>query len=217
MNALEYKWCKDLMEKIKSKKIYKYVYGATAEAINCPSFEQIESNLDNHSYISVFDWCLDVELLIEELNDFYQSDRAKKLIVIDFGYWFEKKITNRAVTENEKADKKLNKLCQSVVDIALTYDGCSKKLSSDTGVSSANVGSTRKSSHTSSHKQISQNELNEIQKAIDEVKDSNVVISVLRVLRKWMPDEEITDETSIEFSKIPKPCLNEIRIILGQK
>lgn len=206
MKQEEINWCLQIHEKIKAKKAYSHVLKPDLKIGYGRSLNEIDEFLKQNKYLTIFDWSLDVNTLIEDLIEYYNEQKTLLLICYDLGHWFEKRLTKRAVTPEEITHKKVKKTTEKIVLISETYDNFSRMLAGE-------KFNTKKSSHK---KRINLEDVATIQKSLEELTDENLLVGVMRILKKWIPDINIQENTSIDVMKMPRQCINELKILLGK-
>ena len=213
MKPEEIEWCSAIHEKIKQSVTYRHVFRPDLAIASARSMNEIEDLLHQGKYLTIFDWSLDINMLVEELVEYYSGQRYLMLIACDFSAWFEKRLMKKAVTKEEIAEKTRRKGAEKIRLVAETYDNFTKMLAGDKSIFSEG---RKKSGQHSNKKKVSPEELQAMQKAINEIKDDSVLLGVMRILKKWMPDTEIAEDTVVDVTKLPKQCVSELMVLLGQ-
>ncbi|EAY08413.1 hypothetical protein TVAG_354720 [Trichomonas vaginalis G3] len=209
MKQEEIDWCLKIHEKIKAKKVYSHVAKPDLKIGYSRSLNEIEEFLKNNKYLTIFDWSLDVNTLIADLAEYYSAQKNLLLICHDLESWFEKRLIKRAVTKPEVVEKNIRKCAEKIVIIGEAYDNFSRMLAGEKFF-------TKKGSNSSHKRRVNSEEASSIQKSLDELKDENVLLGVMRILKKWMPDLDIQENTTIDIMKMPKQCFEELKILLGK-
>ena len=211
MKEEEITWCKKIHKKINQSRPYKHIFSTTIPDVR--TINEIEEQLDQNKYLTIFDWSLDINTLTEELIEHFSNQRNLMLIACDFSSWFEKRLRKKAIFKEEIQQKQWNKCLKLVSTVADTYDNFARMLSGD---KSGNADNRKKSAHNSNKKKFTTEELQAMQAAINEIKDDSILFGVMRILKKWMPEAEIAEDTTIDVSKLPKQCIEELMVLLGQ-
>ena len=211
MKQEEIEWCQKIHMKINQCKAYRHIFSTAIASVR--TMNEIEDLLNQNKYLTIFDWSLDINTLAEELIEFYSGQRNLMLIACDFSSWFEKRLRKKAVFKEEIQQKERMKCLKLVSTVADTYDNFSKMLSGDKSGSAEN---RKKSGQHSSKKKFTQEELQAMQTSINEIKDDSILLGVMRILKKWMPETEIDEDTTIDVNKLPKQCIEDLMILLGQ-
>ena len=213
MKEEELLWCKGIHQKIKETKAYSHIFQPDVAIANVRTLTEIEELLDQNKYLTIFDWSLDINTLAEELIEYYAGQRHLMLLACDFSSWFEKRLKKKAIFKEEINNKKREKCLKCVVTVSETYDNFARMLSGEKSI--GGEGRKKGGSH-SSKKKISPEELQAMQSAINQIKDDSILHGVMRILKKWMPELEIAEDTTIDLVKLPKQCIEELMVLLGQ-
>ena len=214
MKEEELVWCKAIHQKIKESKAYSHIFKPDIAIASVRTMDEIEELLNQNKYLTIFDWSLDINTLAEELIEYYSGQRYLMLLACDFSSWFEKRLMKKAVFKEEINHKKRMKCLRYVSTVAEAYDNFARMLS---GEKSSGSEGRKKSGAHATKKKISPEELQKMQEAINQITDEPVLFGIMRILKKWMPDTEIAENTCIDLAKIPKQGLDELMVLLGQR
>ena len=207
MKEEELLWCKRIHQKIKETKAYSHIFKPDVAIASVRTLSEIEDLLDQNKYLTIFDWSLDINMLAEELIEYYSGQRHLMLIACDFSSWFEKRLKKKAVFKEEINNKKLQKCLKYVITMSETSDNYARML--------AGEGRKKGGSHQSK-KKLTSEDIQTMQNAINQIKDDSILLGVMRILKKWMPELEIAEDTTIDLIKLPKQCIDELKVLLGQ-
>lgn len=208
MDEDEKKWCLKVMEKLKNNEIFQIIIDAKKPQIECNSYNEISENLEKCKYISVFDWYLDIQWLISDLQEYYKNDEILSVFISESSLFINKQLQKMDINKNDRNSYLFKKIVKKVFDIVKVYDSFVEHCETEKHVMEP------KHSRRYLQNKAEEKTLQEIQNALDNIEDMSKMKSIIGILKKWLPDTELSDQTSIEVSKMPKCCILELKSLL---
>ncbi|KAH0788316.1 hypothetical protein GPJ56_007790 [Histomonas meleagridis] len=170
----------------------------------------IQQKLQSNNYASLFDFYLDVRLLLEPKPD---QTNVKKLILEELSQWFTNKIYNIPRSPEEENYMKVKKLISKINYIfkamiikfeTLPDPNLDPLSSNDLSLASSKIPP-----------QTGQKRIETLQQRIEHLRTPEELQSVLRILQKHIPQLTLGPEVIIEGRYITKACANELRDYLN--
>ena len=170
-----------------------------------PNPKMIQEKVDNKSYITLFDFALDIRWMIISAQKIFADDQISKFGLTDLSQWFERQLNKAPRSEEEEHFQKILKLRKQ---LSIVRRGIS--------LSAAKVTTNTTMSNSKRQKRIAPAPLvNEIQKLlVSEATTSQMQMQVLSILKRNIPDFEPVAKTTLEMNQISLKCAEELLELL---
>ena len=156
------------------------------------SFQKIEFKLKTKSYLTPFDWSIDVMYLLYELMDGYQEKHPAHIIVEDSIKWFEDELSKMPHSQEEFNSHYIKK---AIRYIDACIEGLSEKSSSKDPFQNVTVTSEQ---------------IKLLQEMINNIKDPAVLVEAVKILKKNIKKLPSGNTIVIDRSKVSRKCFLEI-------
>lgn len=199
MNQYEFNSLREIIQKFKDKPAFCLISKAETESCKL-KFSEVEKNLADNKYASIFDFVLDIRFIIMSCKEFYDEQHENILILNTLSQWFEKKIQKVPHDEKEYIDTMLQKYLRDLMLIERSF-AINSYIVEDPNIESEQIDKETIGDYEN---------VSYFQNYISRLTEMHQYQTVLTILRNYGINVDPVKESVINFDEIPKACKIEI-------
>ena len=203
-----------LYQKFLDRPMTKFIQNGWTDVSGNLTTSIISEKLISNKYSSLFDFYLDVRLILEPHDFTTDSIAFTNVVLSELTQWFINKIYNLPRTKAEHDFIKVKKLTKKINYI---FKAMIIKLDNNVPDSSLQSNNEDKLPFVSSKvsPQVGQKKIEHLQQGVDHLKTPEELQAVLKILQKHIPHITLAPNVVIEGRFITKSCANELRDYLN--
>lgn len=215
MNDYQFQECLCILEKIHKKPICRLICDPNwKDKSGKINLNDIESKLNDHKYLTVFDFSLDLNLLIEPREVIDETQTTENLILQDISEWLLNKLYNYPRTPEEQEYMKVQKCISKINSILTAIQSLYEEMHLLTDPSTV-FQSNEASGLNSGNSGAGVKRLEALQDHIEHIKRPDQLEHILSIIQKHIPHISLAPEIVIEGRYITKACAIELRDYLN--
>lgn len=203
-----------LYRRLLSRPLSRVIQGSWTDVSGRLTASAVSEKLSSGAYSSLFDFYLDVRLLLEPHDFTPASISGTNVVLTELTQWFVRKVYNLPRTRSEYEYMRVRKLASRTNRV---FKAMILKLDNNVPDSSLQTSSDEKLLFVSSKvsPQIGQKKIEMLQQGIDHLKTPEELQAVLKILQKHIPHITLAPSVVVEGRFITKACANELRDYLN--
>jgi hypothetical protein len=211
MNEFQLEASKHLLDKLAAKPIARMILSNWTDLSGCLTFDDIRNKLHSSQYASLFDFYLDLRLLIELRDPVDPRFQVANRLLEDILEWVTRKVLNLPRSKEERDFLRVKKLLARTSLIVSTMvmrpDSASGEIVPES--------ETQAFISPKTPPQAGQRRIEALQQRIERLRTPEELQTVLHILQKHIPQFSLTPEVVIEARHITRACANELKAYLN--
>ena len=200
--------CQHILNKIEKKPLCRMIREESwTDVTGQLNLKMIQQKLNEQQYLSVFDFSLDLRLLLEQRDIGNEDFFVQNLILQDITQWLLDKLSNYPSCPEEKQYMDVRTCVKKITLIFTAFPTDESHVIPDS--------SQQSSSNNLNIKGAGLKRLEALQSRIEKVKRPEELERILTILQKHIPHIILTPEIVIEGRYLTKACATELRDYLN--
>jgi hypothetical protein len=214
MDEFQLAQAKRFLDRFSSRPLSRMLLTDWTDLSGSLTFSQIHEKLHSDAYASLFDFYLDLRLLLEPRDPQQPSSALINVILEDLTHWATRKVMNLPRSKEERDFLRVKKLLEKI-SVVLSAMVMRPDSAFGDGLPEAVTPASQPFVSPKTPPQAGQKRIEVLQQRIEHLRTPEELQTVLRILQKHIPQFSLAPEVVIEGRYITKACANELRDYLN--